>query len=140
MVQMSTEKDSQLCLLLSLPAQSLLQRQHYKHSIEIKRVGRNYAYRLHRRPTSKQLSPKVWMTILRRSKCEAVSEMTLNLSPQSQSALPDFSQALYTDSPEKLQWNCGRNSVATLWPKEKWFHLPDTQKNHPRIPACSVCM
>lgn len=50
---------------------------------------------------------KVWMTILRISTCEAVSEMTVNLSLQSQcnKTLPDFSHfsqvlnALYTDSP-----------------------------------------
>lgn len=78
-----------------------LQKQQYKHSTEIKRVRKNDAHRLHRQPTSQQLSPKAWMTILRISTCEAVSEMTLNLSLQSQfnKALPDFSQALYTDSP-----------------------------------------
>lgn len=44
---------------------SFLQRQQYKHSTEIKRVRKNDTCRLHRQPTSQQLSPKVWMTILR---------------------------------------------------------------------------
>lgn len=72
------------CVSCCLSQLSLfLQRQQYKHSIVIKRVRTNDAYRLHRQPTSQQLSPKVRMTILRISKCEAVSETTLNLSLES---------------------------------------------------------
>lgn len=46
-----------------------------------------------------QLTPEVRMTTLRISKREAGSEMTPDLSLQSQSALPHFSHAMYIDSP-----------------------------------------
>lgn len=91
------------CVSCCLSQLSLfLQRQQYKHSTEIKRVRTNDAYRLHRQPTSQQLSPKVWMTILRISKWEAVSERTLNLSLQSQSPFPHFSQAVVYRLPIKI--------------------------------------
>lgn len=68
----------------------------------MKGVRRNDAYRLHRRQTPQQLTPEVRMITLRISKREAGSEMTPDLSLQSQSALPHFSHAMYIDSPLKV--------------------------------------
>lgn len=90
------------CVSCCLSQLSLfLQRQQYKHSIEIKTVRKNDAYRLHRQPTSQQLSSKVWMTILRIS--EAVWDTILSLLLRNDNQPIQISQRHCIQTPQK---NC----------------------------------